>query len=110
MFWSRDEEETFKPKKEEIEELEEEQEEKKEVSVGSIMEKLETISQQVNLISNYLSNISQRVSKAIDASVAYQKDLDYLENRIELLRSKLENLENVVPEIELKKKFGKSAG
>jgi polyhydroxyalkanoate synthesis regulator phasin len=112
MFWKRDEEETFGPKKEVEEELEVteiEPEEKKEVSAESINKKLETITQQVNLIAKYLSNISQRVSKAIDASVAYQKDLDDLERRINQLKSRLEELENVVPEVELEKALGKKA-
>jgi len=111
MFWRRVEEETFEPKKEEIEEVTEETkpEEKKETSIESVMKRLEMITQQVNLIANYLSNISQRVSKAIDASVAYQKDLDDLERRINQLKSKLEELENVVPEVELEKILGKKA-
>jgi polyhydroxyalkanoate synthesis regulator phasin len=112
MFWKRDEEETFGPKKEIEEELEVteiEPEEKKEVSAESINKKLETITQQVNLIAKYLSNISQRVSKAIDASVAYQKDLDDLERRINQLKARLEELENVVPEVELEKVLGKKA-
>ena len=114
MFWGRDEEETFKPKKMEIEEehemLEEvKPEERKEVSTESINKRLETITQQVNIIAKYLSNISQRVSKAIDASVSYQKDLDDLEKRINQLRNRLEELENVVPEVKLEKILGKKA-
>jgi len=114
MLWRRDEEETFKPKKEEVEEEPEvteevKLEEKKEVSAGSINKRLETITQQVNMIAKYLSNISQRVSKAIDASVAYQKDLDDLERRINQLKARLEELEHVVPEVELEKILGKKA-
>ena len=114
MFWSRDEEETFKPKKEEVEEEpgvteEVEQEEKEKTGVESINERLETITQQVNLIANYLSNISGRVSKAIDASVAYQRDLDDLETRINQIKSRIEELEHVVPEVELEKILGKKA-
>ena len=114
MFWNRDEEETFKPKEEEIEEEPEvteeaEPEEKKEASVETVMEKLETITQQVNLIANYLSSISQRVGKAIDASVAYQRDLDELESRINQIKSRIEELEHVVPEVELEKILGKKA-
>ena len=111
MFWSRDEEETFKPKKEEVEEVieEVEPEEKKEASVESINERLETITKQVNLIAKYLSNISNRVSKAIDASVAYQRDLDDLETRINQIKSRIEELEHVVPEVELEKILGKKA-
>jgi len=111
MFWSRDEEETFKPKKEEVEELTEEAkpEEKEETGVESIDQRLERITQQVNLIANYLSNISQRVSKAIDASVAYQKDLDDLETRINQIKARIEELEHVVPEVDLEKVLGKKA-
>jgi len=111
MFWGRDEEETFKPKEEEVEEVTEEvePEEKKEASVESIAERLEAITQKVNLIAEYLSNISQRVSKAIDASVAYQKDLDDLESRINQIKARIEELEHVVPEVELEKILGKKA-
>ncbi len=110
MFWSRDEEEIFKPKEEVDEKTEEpELEEKKEVSEESINERLEKITQQVNLIAKYLSNISERVGKAIDASVAYQRDLDDLERRINLIKSRIEQLEHVVPEVELEKVLGKKA-
>ena len=110
MFSSRDEEEAFKPKKEEAEEItEEEPEEKEEASVESINERLETITKQVNLIAKYLLNISNRVSKAIDASIAYQRDLDDLETRINQIKSRIEELEHVVPEVELEKILGKKA-
>ena len=111
MFWGRDEEETFKPKKEEVEEVTEEPEteEKEEVSEESINERLEKITKQVNLIAKYLSNISERVGKAIDASVAYQRDLDELESRINQIKSRIEELEHVVPEVELEKILGKKA-
>jgi len=101
----RNEEETFKVKEKrvEIEKIEESK-------INSIMGRLELITQQVNLISNYLMNISQKVSKSIDASVAYQRDLDDLERRIESVKSKIEDLENVVPEVQLEKKVGRRAG
>jgi len=112
MFWSRGEEETFKPEKEEVEEITEEakpEERTEEDKIESIMERLETITQQVNLLAKYFSNISQRVSKAIDASVAYQRDLDDLERRIELVRSRIEELEHFAPEVELEREIGKKA-
>jgi len=101
----RDEEETFKVKEKhvEIEKIDESK-------LNSIMERLELIEQQINLISNYLMNISQKVSKSIDASVAYQRDLDDLERRIESVKSKIEDLENVVPEVQLERKVGRRAG
>ena len=113
MFWSRGEEETFKPKKEEVEEepklVEEVEQEEKKVSEEPINQRLETITKQVNLIANYLSNISQRVSKAIDASVAYQRDLADLERRINQIKTRIEELEHVAPEVELEKVLGKKA-
>jgi archaellum component FlaC len=101
----RDEEETFQAKEKhvEIEKIEESK-------INPIMERLELITQQVNLISNFLMNISKRVSKSIDASVAYQRDLDDLERRIGSVKSKVEDLENVVPEVQLEKKVGRRAG
>jgi prefoldin subunit 5 len=109
MFWGRKEEETFKPKKKLTEEGEIEEERKEQPSTDSIIERLETITQRINLISRYLTNISKRVSKAMDASVAYQKDLDELERRIELIRSRIEELENIAPEVRLEKELGKKA-
>jgi len=101
----RDEEETFivKEKTTEIKKIEESK-------INSIVERLELITQQVNLISNYLMNISKRVSKSKDTSVAYQKDLNDLEKKIESIKSKIEDLENVVPEVQLEKKIGRRAG
>jgi len=101
----RDEEETFmvKEKTTEIKKIEESK-------INSIVERLELITQQVNLISNYLMNISKRVSKSKDTSVTYQKDLNDLEKKIESIKSKIEDLENVVPEVQLEKKVGRRAG
>jgi tetrahydromethanopterin S-methyltransferase subunit G len=101
----RDEEETFvvKEKTTEIEKIEESK-------INSIVERLELITQQVNLISNYLMNISKRVSKSIDTSVTYQKDLNDLEKKIESIKSKIEEVEEVVPEVQLEKKVGRRAG
>jgi len=103
MFWEKEDEETFKPKQKTVEK------EVEESKMDEVMVKLESITQQVNLISEYLTNVSQRVSKAIDASVAYQRDLDDLERRIELIKSRMEELENIVPEVELGDKLGKKA-
>ena len=102
MFW-KGEEETFKVKPKKLEEKIDES------KITSIVDRLETITQQVNLISRYLANVSRKVSKAIDASVAYQRDLDELERRIELLRSRIEELENITPEVRLEKNLGKKA-
>jgi len=104
MFWEKEEEETFKPKEKKPAETEVE-----ESKMDEIMDRLELITQQVNLLSEYLTSIYQRVSKSIDASVAYQRDLDDLERRIELIKSRMEELEHIVPEVELGDKLGKKA-
>jgi flagellar biosynthesis chaperone FliJ len=106
-MFSRDEEEFFVKKEKKTEYFEKEEEKDK---ISSLMERVEIIAQQVNIISKYLSTISQKVSKAVDASVAYQRDLDDLDQRINLLKSKLEEIENVVPEVELERKTGRRAG
>jgi len=80
-----------------------------ESKINTIMKRLETMTQQIDLISRYLSTVSKRVGKALDASVAYQRDLDDLERRINLIKSKMEEIENVVPEVKLKEKFGRKA-
>jgi flagellar biosynthesis chaperone FliJ len=105
-MFSRDEEEVFVKKEKKPEKFEKEEKDK----INSLMDRVEIIAQQVNIISKYLSNISQKVSKVVDASVAYQRDLDDLDQRINLLKSKLEEIENVVPEIELERKTGRRAG
>jgi flagellar biosynthesis chaperone FliJ len=106
-MFSRDEEEFFVKKEKKPIEVKEETEKDK---INSLMDRVETIAQQVNIISKYLSTISQKVSKVVDASVAYQRDLGDLDQRINLLRSKLEEIENVVPEVELERKTGRRAG
>ena len=80
-----------------------------ESKINNIMKRLEVMTQQIDLISRYLSTVSNRVSKAIDASVAYQRDLDDLERRINLIKSKMGELENVAPEVKFKEKFGVKA-
>ena len=104
MFWEKEEEETFKPKEKRPTETGIE-----ESKIDTIINRLELITQQVNSISEYLTNISQRVGKAIDASIAFQRDMDDLERRIELIKSRMKELEHIVPEVELGEKFGKKA-
>jgi len=103
MSWQK-EEESFKPKEKKPAEIEIEKS-----KIDEIMDRLNLITKQVNSISEYLSNVSQKVSKAIDASVAYQRDMDDLERRIELIKSKIDELDQIVPEVKLGKKFGKKA-
>jgi flagellar biosynthesis chaperone FliJ len=109
-MFSRDEEEVFVKKEKKPEKFEKEEVKEEKDKIDSLMDRVEVIAQQVNIISKYLSNISQKVSKAVDASVAYQRDLDDLDRRINLLKSKLEEIENVVPEVELERKTGRRAG
>jgi flagellar biosynthesis chaperone FliJ len=104
MFWEKEDEESFRPKEKESNEVEVD-----ESKIDDIVIRLDSITKQVNMISQYLTNISQRVSKAIDASVAYQRDIDDLERRINLVKSRMEELENIVPEVELGDKLGKKA-
>jgi tetrahydromethanopterin S-methyltransferase subunit G len=104
MFW-KSEEENFKKKPKEV--IKERIDESK---INAIVERLESITQQVNSMSRHLAGISKRVGQAVDASLAYQKDLDDFERRIGLIKSKIDELENVVPEVELEKKLGKKAG
>ena len=81
-----------------------------ESKIDVIMKRLDTMTQQVDLISRYLSTVSTRVGKALDASVGYQRDLDDLERRINMIKSKMEDLDNVVPEIKMRDSIGKKAG
>jgi chromosome segregation ATPase len=100
----KNEEENFKKKPKKVEEK------LVESKIDTIMKRLETMTQQVDLISRYLSTVSTKVGKALDASVGYQRDLDDLERRINIIKSKMEELENVVPEIKLKDSVGEKAG
>ena len=81
-----------------------------ETKINAIEERLDSIQQQIDLISKYLVNVSKRVSKIIDTSLSFQKELNELEKRIKVIRSKVETLENVVPEVELESKLGRRAG
>jgi tetrahydromethanopterin S-methyltransferase subunit G len=104
MFLGK-EEETFKfeiKKPFKIESIEE-------PKICTIIDRLEMIEQQVNMVSKYLSDVSQRVSKAVDTSVSFQKDLNNLEKRVESIKTKIEDLESVVPEVEMERKYGKRA-
>jgi hypothetical protein len=96
-------EETFKKKSKDLEEK------VVDSKVSNIMKRLEIMTHQIDLISRYLDTVSSRVGKALDASVAYQRDLDDLERRINLVKSRMDDLENVVPEVEIKDRIGRKA-
>ncbi len=102
MFFESD-EETFREKSKKVEGK------PIESKIDTIMERLEMMTQQIDMISRYLSTVSKRVGKALDASVAYQRDLDDLERRINLVKSRMNELENVVPEVEIKESIGRKA-
>ena len=101
LFESNEEEFKIKPKFVKEKEIE--------GKINGIMQKLDIMTQQVELLSKYISTISKKVGKALDASVAYQRDLDDLERRVNLIKSKMEQVENVVPEVRFKEKFGVNA-
>jgi regulator of replication initiation timing len=105
-MFSEKEEEIFKFKIKKPSEIENTEEPK----ICTIIDRLEAIEQQVNMISKYLSDVSKRVSKAVDTSVSFQKDLNNLEKRVESIKTKIEDLEGVVPEVEIERKYGKRAG
>ncbi|MBD3155618.1 MAG: hypothetical protein GF368_03095 [Candidatus Aenigmarchaeota archaeon] len=70
-------------------------------NMGEVVEKINTITQQINLISKYLSYLSQKFDKTIDDAMTYDKTLDDIEGRINSLKSKIERLEIVSPDIDL---------
>ncbi len=98
MFGRKQEEETFKfkPKVEEKTQTTPNQPNMKEV-----IEKVNTITEQINLISRYLSYLSQKFDKTIDNAITYDKTLDEIENRINSLKNKIEELEIVSPDVDL---------
>lgn len=97
---SRSQEETFDflPKKEEKKpkEIPTEQPQMEE-----LVEKINTITSQINLISKYLSYLSQKFDKTIDDAMTYDKTLDDIEGRINSLKKKIDHLEIVSPDVDL---------
>ncbi len=99
MFWdSRKEEESFdfKPKVEGKTQVISNQPEMEEV-----LGKINTITDQINLMSKYLSYLSQKFDKTIDNAITYDKTLDQIEGRINSLKNKIEDLEIVSPDVDL---------
>ena len=98
MFWnSRSEEETFKfeiKKETKSENL-------PEPNVEQALQKLNKITEQVNLMSRYLSYLSEKFDKTIDSAIAYDRGLDDIESRINLLRSRIEEMEITSPGVDL---------
>lgn len=70
-------------------------------NMEEVVEKINTITQQINLISKYLSYLSQKFDKTIDDAMTYDKTLDDIEGRINSLKSKIERLEIVSPDVGL---------
>jgi len=99
MFWdNRKEEESFgiKPKVEMKTQFVSNQLDMKEV-IG----KINTITEQINLMSKYLSYLSQKFDKTIDNAITYDNTLDEIEDRINSLKDKIEDLEIVSPDVDL---------
>ena len=99
MFWNnRQEPEGFtsKPKKEVEKKIVTEQ-----PNTEEVMGKINTITHQINLISKYLSYLSQKFDRTIDNAMTYDKTLDQIETRINGLKNKIEELEIVSPDVDL---------
>jgi len=106
VFWNtRREEETFKVK------IKKETKSEKipEPNVEEAIQKLNKITEQVNLMSRYLSYLSEKFDKTIDSAIAYDRSLDDIERRINLLRSKIEEMEIASPSVGLGQKSEKRA-
>jgi len=106
MFWnSRREEESFnfKPKVEGKTQFISNQ-----FDMEEILDKINTITEQINLMSKYLSYLSQKFDKTIDNAITYDKTLDEIENRINSLKSKIEDLEIVSPDVDLAEDRGRA--
>ena len=106
MFWnSRKEEEVFRTKPrmkpEKVEKL-------PEPNVEEALQKLNRITEQVNLMSRYLSYLSEKFDKTIDSAIAYDRSLDDIERRINLLKSKIEEMEIATPSVELRERSRKA--
>jgi len=70
-------------------------------NMEEVMGKINTITEQINLISKYLSYLSQKFDKTIDSAITYDNTLDEIENRINSLKNKIEELEIVSPDVDL---------
>ncbi|NCN39088.1 MAG: hypothetical protein COY38_02710 [Candidatus Aenigmarchaeota archaeon CG_4_10_14_0_8_um_filter_37_24] len=98
MFSKRQEEESFrfKPRTEEKTQTISNQ-----PNMEEVMEKINTITEQINLMSKYLSYLSQKFDKTIDSAITYDRTLDEIEGRINSLKNKIEDLEIVSPDVDL---------
>lgn len=94
---SREEDFKFKPKPEEKSNVAA----VSQPNVEEVMQKVNTITEQINLISRYLSYLSQKFDKTIDNAITYDKTLDEIEKRINSLKNKIEDLEIVSPDVDL---------
>lgn len=79
------------------------------LNLEEIVDKLNKILQQVNLISMYLSHLSKKFDKTLDMAVAYNKDLDEIEARIETLKSRMNVFEMEEPSVSIERKVGRKA-
>ena len=100
MFWnSRQEEESFKTKPkllaEKITPI------PNQPDIEEVLGKINTITEQINMMSKYLSYLSQKFDKTIDSAITYDNTLDQIENRINSLKGKIEQLEIVSPDVDL---------
>jgi len=110
VFWdSRKEEETFRAKIKKGEKSIVKTEKLPEPDVEEVLKKLNKITEQVNLMSRYLSYLSEKFDKTIDSAIAYDRGLDDIESRINLLRSRIEEMEIASPSVGLGEKSGKRA-
>ncbi|MEM5793595.1 MAG: hypothetical protein QXY45_04565 [Candidatus Aenigmatarchaeota archaeon] len=97
MFWKSQQEEEFKFKPK----LEQKIVETKTIDTTEIMEKINTLTEQINTISKYLSYLSQKFDRTLEGAVAYDKTLSEIERRINALREKIDELEIVSPDVDL---------
>ena len=110
MFWDirKEEEVFFRKEKPEEKELEI----KKDIptpETDEASEKLNKITEQINLMSRYLTYLSEKLDRTIDSAITYDRNLDDIEARINTLRQKIENLDVVDSSVKLEKSSSKKA-
>ena len=77
------------------------------MKVNSLVKKIDIMMQKMMLITSSLDYISNKVDKALDELVAYDRSLDEIESRINMIKSKISEMDALAPSVEIENVSGR---
>ena len=79
------------------------------MKVNILIKKIDMMFQKMILLENLLDHISNKVDKALDELVAYDRSLEEIEARINIIKSRIDDIDASAPSVEIESVSGRDS-